>query len=296
MMIVVLYFGINYLKGQNFFSRDRIYYAMFDQTGDLSNSSPVLIKGVRVGVVSDIRYDPRLSDSVRVTLRIKPRYGIPVDSRAVIYVSDILGGKAIRIDVGKEKRFLDDEGAISTASRTGDAGSMDMDYFKNRLADLTANLNKTLDALNIILNDNTEDLRNTMSNLASLTANLNRLTASQSDNVSTILANVKALTTTLNGYTANFNHIVGNVESFTDSLNRARLPQVVANLNSTVGELQTMVNRMNSNDGTIGLLINDKTLYDSLVRAASGASLLLEDIKANPKNYVNFSLFGGRKK
>jgi len=299
-MIAALYWGINYLKGKNFFSRDIVYYAIFEQTGDLSNSSPVLIKGVRVGIVSRIEYDPRISDSIRLELRIEQKYCIPHDSRAVIFTNGIMGGKAVRIDMGREKTCLNRGDTISTAPRSrGEVGVSDIDFFKDRLAELTVNLSKTLDALTIMLSDNTKDVQKTMRNLASLTSNLDALVASQSGNIEATLSNVRSLTASLRNLTPNLDKIVGNVESITDSLNRADLPQLVANLNATVSDLQAVTAKMNSGDGTLGLMLNDRALYDSLVRASADASLLIRDIKAHPHDYLRISVFGsggGKKK
>jgi len=296
-MIAALYWGVNYLKGKNFFSRDNIYYALFEQTGDLSNSSPVLIKGVRVGIVSKIEYDPRVSDSIRIQLRVNQRYCVPRDSRAVIFTNGIMGGKAIRIDVGTEPQCMISGDTISTTPKNrGEVGASDIDFFKDRLAELTVNLSKTLDALTIILSDNTKDVHTTMRNLASLTSHLDALVDSQSGNIRATVNNVRGLSASMKGYTSNVERILGNVESITDSLSRTNLPQLVANLNSTVADLKAVSAKLNSGDGTLGLMINDRALYDSLLRVSRGASLLLDDFKANPRNYIRLSVFGGGKK
>jgi len=296
-MLAALYWGINFLKGKNFFSNDQVFYAIFEQTGDLSDSSPVLIKGVRVGVVGGIRYDPRISDSIRITLRIEPKYCIPTDSRAVIFTNGIMGGKAIRIDMGSAKECLVSGDTISTIPRgRGDIGASDIDFFKDQLAELTINLGKTLDALSIILSNNSDDVHKTMRNLSSLTARLDDRVGSQSHSIKTTLRNVRDLTTTLKGNTENFNNIVRNIETLTDSLSGAQLPAMVANLNSTVTDLRGVVNKINSNDGTVGLMLNDRALYDSLVLAATEASVLIRDIKARPRDYIRISVFGGDKR
>ena len=292
-IIAALYGGINFLRGKDFFSRDVTYYAFYDQITDLAVSAPVFIKGVRVGLVNKITYNPSVSDEITVKLNIKPKYRLPKDSKAVLFSTGFMSGRAVRIDLGSSQEYLNEGDTLISAFGRDiiDVATTEIGYFKDLISDLTTNLNTTLGSLNTILADNTGSITSTMDNVKAITGNLNSLVASERQNLQATMANINHISATLKNSSVGFSNIVDNVDTLVDSLNRARIPQMVSGLNDAVGKLNLTLDNINDGKGSLGLLVNDRVLYDSLTRTVVDLQLLLEDIRKNPKRYVHVSVF-----
>lgn len=289
-----LYWGVNFLKGKDLLTSDATYYAIYDEVPDLSTAAPIFMKGVRVGLVNKITFDPTKSDDIVVALNIKKRYAITKGSKAVLISNGLLAGKAIRIDLATdtEQELMHGDTLASGMQRDiVDIATSEITFFKDMLSDLTENLNKTLTTLHDMMEANESNIRGTIGNLNHLSGNLNDMVVSQKRGISSIVSNVDQLTTTLKDNSSRFDNIVRNVDNMTDSLSRAGLPQMVAKMDDAAGQLNVLLESINQSQGTIGLLVNDRQLYDSLTRVTSDLSLLIEDVKAHPKRYLKFSVF-----
>lgn len=298
LMIALLYWGINFLKGTDLFSSDVKYYAVYDQVNGLESSASILIKGFKVGSISDISYDPARSQNVVVEFSISSKYPIPDDSKARIFSDGIMGGKAVELVLGKSANYLQEGDTLFSEINKDflEVAGSEFEFIKQRANDVINQLVTTLGHINTLLADNKDNLDRTFNNIANLSGNLNEVVENEKGSIHSIVTDLNHLTQTLSAKSGQIDRIITNVETFSDSLNRASIPTLVTQLNETVGQLNTVMGKIDQGDGSVGKLLNDDALYESLVQASSDLAALLADIKAHPSRYVNISVFGRRDK
>ena len=289
-MLALLYWGINFLKGRDLFNRNLTYYAYYDNVSGIQVSSPIIIKGINVGRVSDIKFRPDMNNSIQITFDIKSTYRIPDNSVVRLFTNGIMGGKALEIELGDSTEFLADGATVRSESETDlfELAGSELDYFKQKLNQLISSLDSTLTAVNGLIADNSN-------NISGLIANLNQTVAafgSRRDDIEQVVANINSMTSALAANTGKIDATLANLESISRELSEAEIKNTVKNLDTAVGELSRLLASANSDEGTVGLLFNDPKLYDSLTVASSRLASLLEDLQNNPKRYVHFSLFG----
>ncbi|MFA6779662.1 MAG: MlaD family protein [Paludibacteraceae bacterium] len=279
--IAVLFFGVNYLKGINIFNPSNYYYAKFDRVNGLLESSSVTIKGYKVGLVKSINYnfeDPK--DGVVVVLMVDDELKVPVGSKAVLS-SDLLGGANVSLDLVPEVPGVMYKAGDTIPSVINDGiMSAVTQEIMPRVQSIIPQLDSLIYSLRMITEDNS--IQKSLGNINRLTANLESASVSLNSmmkkDVPVILSNVNTITT-------DFTKVSSN-------LSRVDFYSTMHKVDNTLSNLQLITEKVNSGQGTIGLLLNDKALYDNLTNTANSANSLLVDLKANPKRYVHFSLFG----
>jgi phospholipid/cholesterol/gamma-HCH transport system substrate-binding protein len=296
-MMVVLYAMFNFFKGKNVFSNTNNYYVVYDNVGGLQVSSPVDIKGMEVGVVTEIELDSE-SEGVRVTMQVKKAYPIPVDSRARMYSTSLMGGKGICLELGTAAEVYEDGATITSDVEPDMIGGL-----TSQVGDLAGGLqttldkvNTTLDGVNGVIADNSATIKGVVDNVDDITASVNRLLADKSGEIRGIVDGLNSLAANLEKNSGKIDSIIANVEGIADSLQASNLRGVVDNLSTTLAELSVTLASVNEGDGTVSKAINDPELYNSLVSAVDNLSALLDDLKANPKKYINVTVFGGKEK
>lgn len=298
LVIGLLYWGINFLKGTDIFSRSRVYYASYEQVNGLQPASSVIIKGLKVGVIRSMSYDPSENENVIVELTIDSKYDIPKDSEAKVFSDGLMGGKALKIELGKSTEYLQSGDTLLSAADKDlfDLAGSEFESMKIMATELVETLKLTLTNVNVLLEGNNQSVTETMSNLASISGALNEVVSSEAGSMQEIIRNINHLTATLKDNSSRVDSIIGNVEVFTDSLSQTNLPEMVASLSSTLTELNSTLASVNGGEGTLGHLLKDDALYDSLTMATGNLASLLDDLKANPGRYVQFSVFGKKSK
>lgn len=294
--LTILYFGFNFLKGLDVFSTENEYVAYYNDVEGLQASNPVVFNGVTVGRVMLIEPEQD-KNRVKVTLAIKRTIKLTDNTIASLADDGLLGGKKIKllIQAGKE---LEEDSEVKTGFEKGlltsttekldpvlkNADSLivtltgiikQFDQTGAALKALMASANQTTNGVNGILASNSKSLSAVTSNAALLTSNLNTLTNSLDSQIKPILS---------------------KTNTFADSLNAIHLGQTVQNLNTSVASLQHILKDINQGKGTLGKITSDDSLYVNLDRTAANLSVLLGDMKQNPKRYVHFSLFGRKEK
>jgi len=290
-MIVAAWAGIRFLKGLDIFSRNVEYYAAYDQINGVQNASSIMMRGVKIGSVTGISFDPARSSQVVLTLSIQRRYAIPSDSEAKIVSSSLMGSKAIEIAYGSSATFLQ-RGDTLRSGRDRDlmdmAGS-ELDFFKQKISLLTADLSRTLGTLNTLMETNAQNIAGTLGNLRSLTGDLADVLDSERERIKEGVDGLAEFSRMLGANAGRVDSIVGGMNRIATQLSEE---EVARKLARTVADLDALLVRLESGDGTIGRLMNDPSLYDSLDRTAGNLAALLADLKEYPGRYVHFSLFG----
>ena len=293
-MLLALWAGIRFLSGIDIFSRNIIYYASYENVSGLQTAAPITIHGVKVGTIESITFDPSKGSDVKVALAVKRQYRLPVDTRAVIYDNGIMGGKAIKLDLGSSSELLKRGDQIIS-----DSGSDMMSSIGNELGDLKGKLTVVADNLatalaniNTLVEQNTDNLSGTISNLNSISASLDGVLKSERKNIEGIVTSLNSLAEMLNQNTERFDRIIGNVDAVAEQLEQAKVDSLVKAFTSTADNLSRMLASINAGEGSVGELMNDKELYDNLAAASGNLSALLADLKEHPARYVHFSVFG----
>ena len=282
-VILVSWWGIKWLGGQNIFLTNNSYYVYFDDVTGLQESSRVKMRGVEVGNVRSITL---MEDKVKVEIAIDADYEdmIPDNSIAEIASAGLMGGMEIYIIQGDSETSMPDGGTFEGRVRPDMLGSL-----ADKGGELLDGLNVTVENLNTLLEANSENIGKLVANLESVTASIDEMLAASSDEIEGALGDLRSFTTMLSESSADIQAMITNLESFSGDLADA---DIVEKLNTTVESLNGVLSTIENAEGSVGKLLNDTELYDSLTTASDNLGLLLEDVKARPMRYVNISVFG----
>lgn len=282
-VIGVSWWGIKWLGGQNVFLTSNIYYARYDDVTGLQESSRVNLLGVEVGNVRSIELQ---DDGVLVEIAVEDRYAhmIPSNSVAEIGSTGLMGGMEIFIIKGDAEDAMPDGGMFEGRMRPDMLASL-----SDKGTELLEGLNQTVDGVNSLLNDNSENITMLIANLESMSASVDGIINSSADDIETAMDDLSTFTSTLAENTSRIETLLTNIETFSGDLAES---DIFTELETTVSSLNGVLASIENGEGSVGMLLNDTQLYDSLTSAGDNLSLLLEDLKANPMRYVHFSLFG----
>lgn len=300
--IILLVLGFNFLKGSSIFSKPFVLYAPFSDIGALEKSNQVKINGLPIGTVADFKPADKEVNAIIVEVHINKGISIPKNSTLIIDGA-ILGSAFINVLPGDAHTYYQS----GDTARTRIDPSL-MSDLKAQIAPTLIRLNETFDslkitigALNSIFDPNTKNnLRSIIANLNLSSAELAQLLNTQSGVVARSFANIEAVTGNLARNNEVINGSLRNVNRFSGELATLDLRSTMSKLDATVTELQRTVGNINSKNGSLGLLMNDRQLHDNLNgvaqrlnAAALSMEILLDDVRVHPKRYVNFSLIGG---
>ncbi|MBR7093529.1 MAG: MCE family protein [Prevotella sp.] len=283
--ILVLFFGMKFLKGVQLFSNDHVYYVTFSDISGLAASSPVYANGFKVGTVKSIEYDYSKPGAIVATVGLDKKLQVPNGSRAEIE-SDLLGNVKLNLLLGDPSAgMIPVGGKISGSIYAGALG---------KAAEMIPQIEKMLPKLDSIL------------------ANLNTLTADPAiakslHNVEHITNDLTTTTTQLNtlmaslnkevpGMITRANNVLDQSGQLASNLSAVNVEETMAKVSETLENLRRFTDKLNANDGSLGLLLNDKKLYQNLNSTIAHADSLLINLREHPKRYVHFSVFGKKDK
>lgn len=283
--IVLLFFGMNFLKGMTLFSNGDSYYITFKDISGLSSSSPIFANGYRVGVVKDVSFDYENNGDVVVEFMVDDDLQIPRGSTAEI-VSDLMGNVKMNLLLADNPRDFVAKGdtimGVINAGMLGKAKDMIpvIEKMLPKLDSILANINMLLSDPNI--GRTLGNVQKTTENLTVTTQQLNALMANVNKDVPGLMGKASGLLDNANNLTAN--------------LAAVDVASTVAKVDQTLVNVQQLTSKLNDNKGTLGLLMNDETLYYNLTNTVLSADSLLNNLREHPKRYVHFSLFGKKDK
>ena len=280
--IFVLYFGLNFLKGIDIFSPINYYYASYENIDGLVPSSPVYVKGFKVGQVEEVKYDFSKKQSFVIKISVSNDILVPKGAKVELYDNGLMGGKAIQL-------IYEPLNVSEVMYESGD--TIESQVGQGLMAQLSGDLLPKIESISIQTDSlirsvrtlvESRELNQSLASIERTTADLaissSQLKKMMNNDVPHIMSDVKVLTT-------DFKQISGGLKKIDFAATFASIDHTIANLNLAT-------DKINSSEGTIGLLLNNKDMYINLSNTASSADKLLIDLQKNPKRYVHFSLFG----
>lgn len=283
--ILVMYFGINFLKGMNLFSTNNAYYMTFDDIQGLGASTPIYADGYKVGTVDGLEYDYKENGPIKVKVDINKDLRIPQGSKAEI-VKDLMGNLQVNLLLANNPRERVEPGGIIPGAVNG--GMMDKAANMIPVVEkMLPKLDSILTSVNALLAD--PALAASLHNVETITSNLTVSTRELNTLMAGLNKQVPGMVRKANGVLDNTNRLTANLASLDvqGTLNK---------VNQTLESAHQFTEKLNSNQGSLGLLMNDTKLYDNLTSTMSHADSLVIDLKAHPKRYVHFSVFGRKDK
>jgi len=305
--IATFLFGINFLKGKSFFGEQRKLYAIYGKVDGLGKANPILLNGVKIGQVSNVTLTGKYGDRIIVELYISNNeIAIPKNSTARIISADLLGSKAITLLPGDSQvNAMPGDTLMSTIEEgLKEAVNEQIAPLKMKAEGLIGGLDSVVTVFQTILNkDAIGDINASFSSIRKTLESLDGAAASLEDVITTekialkeIIENFNKISANLATGSENIDALLVNMKGITDSLNNANLKATVNSLGGTLAELDKALTAVNTQQGSLGKLVYSDQLINGMNAAIKDLEFLLEDLKANPKRYVNFSVFGGRTK
>lgn len=284
--IVIMYFGMNFLKGISLLSDDEVYYITFKDVNGLSASSPIFANGYQVGVVRGIDYDFANNSEIVVTFTVDDDLRIPKGSTAEI-ISDMMGKVKMNLLLADDisQGVVNPGDTIVGSTDAGIVGKVA--GIVPEVEKMLPKLDSILISVNALLSD--PNITKSMSNVQQITKDLTTSTRELNTLMANLNKNVPGLMDRANG-------VLDNTTRLTDNLASVDIDATMSKVNQTLTNVQTLTEKLNNKQGTLGLLMNDPSLYNKLTKTVQSADTLLNNLRAHPKRYVHFSIFGKKEK
>lgn len=285
----VAFFLLNYLRGNDIFNREQEYIGYFDNIETLTVSAPVMIKGYKAGQVTDIEYQTE-EGNFKVCCSVSRDFRVPVDSRLVLFSTSIMGGKGIEVQMGTSDQIAEEDTVLETGSVADLLTSLG-----NNIGPVMENLASVMDSLRItvagvnrlLCEENRKTVERTLASLDRTVASASALMASlngKSAELESFIDNLKAVSDKLAPMMDKADAAVGNLNTITAQLSEAEIKALVESANSLLDKVQ-------DSDGTLGRLMKDGSVYDSVEELVGDLDKLIKAIQENPKKYIKISVF-----
>ncbi|TDH26390.1 MCE family protein [Segetibacter sp. 3557_3] len=303
--ITLLILGFNFLKGKSLFKSGNFIYAKYKDTKGLMVSNPVFINGLQVGAVYELEEANKNLDTIIVAIKMSKDLNIPNNSLASINQNP-LGGSSVEISLGNNKTYLKSGDTVYTVDNPGLLG--DLSHKVTPVIDQVKVTIQTLDSvmrnINSIFDPYTKNnMQNTVANFNTITRSLvasantlQKILGTEGGMLAASLGNVNAVTANLASNNERITSTLTNLETASSSFSKADIKGTLDQMQTAVATLQASIAKMDSKEGTLGLLLNDKQIYTNLANTTRSLNTLMDDIRINPKRYVSISIFGGKAK
>jgi phospholipid/cholesterol/gamma-HCH transport system substrate-binding protein len=301
--LVGAYVGYSFLKGKDIFNKTNNYYVLYDKIAGLSESNSVYVNGYKIGLVSDLTLlqDFEKGNRVLVQIQIDNTVKIPKNSVAKIE-SDFLGVNTINIVYSKDSLFAENGDTLlaAIASTIQEEVSLQIQPLKVKTERMLASLDTILESIKYVFNEETQrslansfaSIQTTIENIEHSSYTLDTVLTSQKSVIGEILNNVYSITNNLKENSDQINNAIANFSAFSDTLAQIDLHSTIVAAEKALNDFQAISDKINKGEGSLGMLVNNDTLYIELEAAAHEMNKLVEDIKLNPQRYLHFSVFG----
>lgn len=283
--IVLLFFGMNFLKGVSFLSNNNVYYARFDDISGLANSNPIFANGYRVGTVQGINFDYTGTDGVVVAFTLDNDMRLPEGTTAEIE-SDFMGNVRMNLIVDMSvANSLNPGDTILGGQNEGALGQLA--EMVPTIKGMVPKLDSILTNINLLITDPAIEM--SLHNVHAITEDLTTSTRQLNALLATVNGNVPLMMNKANG-------VLDNTQRLTANLASVDVARTMAQVDETIANVKDLTDRLNSNEGTLGLMMRDPTLYNNMTSTMDSADSLLTNLRLHPKRYVHFSIFGRKDK
>lgn len=291
-VVVVLtasFFVINYLRGKDLFNKEIEIVSEYENLEGLVESAPVFIKGYKVGKVSEVVYVPK-EEMFKVTCAVKKEFRIPSDSKMTIYAVDIMGGKGIKIDLGSSEVCIEDGGCLAPAFEAGllDGLAAGLEPLMEKVTNTIDSLSVTVAGINTFLTEaNVASLSRTVVHLEKTMAHMNGIASSvngKSEAIAEFIDNLESLSCKLGSVIASADTLICGANEAIVTLNESDIKGLVLSF-------RNLLDNINDPDGSIGKLLVDGSVYDSVEELLTDVDILVKKIQENPKKYLKISVF-----
>lgn len=281
--LFLIVWGINFLKGKNIFNKHHTYYGVFDNASGLLPANTVYINGVNVGIVDKIELMEPLLDKVLVTFTVKKNIKIPTDSKLKIVSPGIVGSFQLECVLGKANTFFNDGDTIIGEIQPGLLS--DIDHIKYNIDTVITSIKDLIQSGSI------------QASIDNINSSTNRLDSiMNSGKIESIIADVEDIINVLNNNKTEIDSVIKNVNTFSGSLAETDIPATLNELSARLKQAENILTNIEKGEGTLGKLNTNDSLYNDLHKTINSLDLLITDIKANPKRYINVTIFGRKKK
>jgi len=297
--LAILFWGLNYLKGNDIFKQNKNYFVVYERIDGLLESNKVTMNGYQIGQVKNIIFAPNKSGNLIVNLVIDASFEIPVNSLAQIVSSDIMGTRSVRMILSDENTFYQSNDTIPGAieSDLKEQVSLQVLPIKNKAEQLLSTIDSAITVLTVIFNEDArenlsesfENINKTVENAQSITSDLQQIVSAEKGNIQQILVNIEDITSFLSSNTKELEKTIKNLSSFSDTLSQISVSPIITNIADASNQILSLLEKINSDKNTAGLLLNDDELYLTVTALSQNLSFLINDIQSNPKRYLQFS-------
>ena len=291
-VVVVLtasFFVINYLRGKDIFNKEIEIVSEYENVEGLVESAPVFIKGYKAGKVSEVIYQPE-KELFKVTCSVKKEFRIPADSKMTIYAVDIMGGKGVKVELGTSEVAVEDGGVLSPSFEAGllDGLAAGVEPLMAKVASTLDSLSVTVSGINAMLSEaNRSSLAGTLAHLEKTMQNVSGIATAvngKSEEISAFIVNLENLSVKLGSMVEKVDTLVGGANEVVSTLNESDIEALVKSFTD-------LLQNINDPDGTVGKLLVDGSVYDSVDELLTDIDLLVKKIQENPKKYLKISVF-----
>ena len=288
-IMVMSFFLINYLRGEDIFNREIELVSYYENIEGLAESSPVFIKGYKAGKVVEVSYQKDI-EAFKVVCSVSKDFRIPSDSKMTIYGMDIMGTKAVKLELGTSAESMEDGGRLASAYEAGmiDGLAANIEPLLNKVNNTLDSLTVTVSGVNRVLSvENQNRISNTLAHIERTMNNASRLTGSlegKSEEIEDFVANLSKLSSQFNSIAEKVDGTMGDVSEIASSLSESDIKELV-------DSFKEIVDKVNSPEGTVGKLLVDNSVHDSVDSLISDIDELIKKIQENPKKYIKISIF-----
>ena len=293
--IVVFVWLFNFLKGKDFLKSTAIYYSVYDKVGGLAESSPVEINGYKVGVVRSLDFIDAVSGKLLVVFSVNKNFKLPRNTVAEIVPVSLLGGMKVQFVYGNGPGTYSVGDTIPGRLAESLIDKIDTEILpvKEKISNLIVVLDSVISSVDEVMDPEfRKNISSTLKHLNNTTASLDKVIGSKEKELTATVDNINKFIQMLSDNSGKMNKTFSNIETITDTLAAADISSSVSNLKASLEKAALLMNNLNKGKGSAGQFLTNDTLYTNLTNSLESLNVLLKDMKANPKRYVHFSLFG----
>lgn len=304
----LLIYGLFFLKGIDLFGEKREFYANYSNVGSLVETSPVKINGYKIGVVKEIKLNNQTGHvNFVVTFHIENPDVVVTDSTRAVITTDLLGTASVDfVSVDSFNVILSPGDTLigEVAKDLQEKVDAQIAPLKLKTEQLISSIDSVVNIVQAVLNEDARDnlsasftsIKKSFENFERTSLKIDTLVASQSHKISSIFSKVESIATNLENNNSEISNIITNFSSISDSLAAANITQTINQANDAMASVSEIVDKINNGEGSMGMLINNDSLYNNLSEASKNLELLVDDYRRNPQRYLHFSVFGRKVK